>query len=205
MFYIGVDLGQKHDHTAIAIVERPERILENQRRIYNALAPLPMELLVRRVERVALGTPYPRVVEKIWEMTHASPMAGDCAVVVDGTGVGTPVVDMLRAADLGCQMTAVTITGGEKPTGGSARVCLPKKDLIASVQLALEKGEMKIARRMSEVRTLVRELMDVRISGERIGADRAGEHDDLVIALALACWKARRQRSGYGAGRLPWL
>ncbi|HWF11198.1 MAG TPA: hypothetical protein VG297_22165 [Bryobacteraceae bacterium] len=36
----------------------------------------PMELLVRRVERVALGTPYRRVVEKIREMTHASPMAG---------------------------------------------------------------------------------------------------------------------------------
>jgi hypothetical protein len=27
---------------------------------------------------------------------------------------------------------------------------------------------------------------------DRVGAERAGEHDDLVIALALACWKARR-------------
>ena len=205
MFYVGVDLGQRHDHTAIAIVERPERRGENQQRIYNALAPLPPELLVRRAERVALGTPYPKVVEKLRELARSRGLAGNCALVVDGTGVGTPVVDMLRAADLGCEITSVIITGGEKPTGSGSRVNVPKKDLIACVQLALERGELKIARKITEVRTLVRELIDVRVSGVRIGADGAGEHDDLVIALALACWKARSQKSLYGAGRIPWL
>jgi hypothetical protein len=204
MFYIGVDLGQKHDHTAVAIVERPERVSENQQRIYNALAPLPWELRVRRVQRVMLGTPYPRVVEMIREITRERLIKGDCAVVVDGTGVGAPVIDMLRAADLGCEITAVTITGGERQSGkGSSWVSVPKKDLISAVQLALEKGELRIARRMGDVMTLVRELVDVQISGTRIGAARAGEHDDLVIALALACWRARRPRNGYGTGILP--
>ncbi|HWC95718.1 MAG TPA: hypothetical protein VG456_03180, partial [Candidatus Sulfopaludibacter sp.] len=58
---------------------------------------------------------------------------------------------------------------------------------------------------MPEVRTLVRELVDVRVVGERIGAEGAGQHDDLVIALALACWRARRPRIGYGPGVLPGL
>jgi hypothetical protein len=30
-------------------------------------------------------------------------------------------------------------------------------------------------------------------SHTRIGADGYGEHDDLVIALSLACWRARRR------------
>ncbi|HEX4276856.1 MAG TPA: hypothetical protein VHZ74_15980 [Bryobacteraceae bacterium] len=29
------------------------------------------------------------------------------------------------------------------------------------------------------------------------------EHDDLVIALALACWRARRRENHFGEGRLP--
>ena len=29
----------------------------------------------------------------------------------------------------------------------------------------------------------------------RMGADGGGEHDDLVIALALACWRAKGQRA----------
>lgn len=120
-----------------------------------------------------------------------------CTLVVDGTGVGAPVVDMLREAGLGCELTAVTITGGENQSRrGGSWVSVPKRDLIEGVQLALEKGELKIARRMKEAGTLVRELIAMR-------RDAGGEeHDDLVLALALACWKARRWRSVLGEGRL---
>ena len=139
-----------------------------------------------------MGTPYPRVVEMVREIVCAHPFAGRCAVVVDGTGVGAPVVDMLRAAELKCEITAVTITSGDRETRrGSLNVGVPKRDLISGLQLALEKGELRIARKMKEVGSLVRELMEVR-----------GEHDDLVIALALACWRARRRENGFGAERL---
>ena len=36
----------------------------------------------------------------------------------------------------------------------------------------------------------------------RIGADGCGEHDDLVIALALACWRAKRKENGERGQRL---
>ena len=43
---------------------------------------------------------------------------------------------------------------------------------------------------------LTRELLDVRMSQRglaamQFGADGAGRHDDLVVALALAVWKAK--------------
>jgi len=53
-------------------------------------------LQLRYSERVALGTPYPEVVE------HEN-LRGRCAVVLDSTGVGEPVVDMLRSAGLGAR------------------------------------------------------------------------------------------------------
>jgi hypothetical protein len=224
MFYVGVDLGQKEDHTAIAIVERPDLLRGYQAREHQAAqrvrayqtqgdhtqrdrARTGISLLVRRVQRVALGTPYPRVVETIREIARGREFAGQVAVVVDGTGVGAPVVDMLRAAGLGCEITAVTITGGERESRqGSLNVGVPKRDLIAGVQLALEKGELRIARRMKDAGALVRELLDVRITGGmRVGADGYGEHDDLVIALALACWRARRRENGERGQRLPGI
>jgi hypothetical protein len=124
MFYLGLDLGKKHDHTAIVIVER-----------------LGEKLLVRHLERVALGTPYTAVVARILEIVQ---QIGQCAVVVDGTGVGEPVVDARRRAGLGCEITAVTITGGERQSGGGANCSVPKQDLIAAVQMAMEKGELRM-------------------------------------------------------------
>jgi hypothetical protein len=50
---------------------------------------------------------------------------------------------------------------------------------------------------MKEGATLVKEMaeMRVKISGsahEQYGAWRSGEHDDLVLAVALACWGVRK-------------
>jgi hypothetical protein len=188
-----LDLGQSHDPTAIAIVEKTGA------------------MRVRHLERMALGTPYPRVVERIREITRHGELAGNCALAVDATGVGAPVVDMLRAARLGCEVTAVTITGGERQRqNGSLQVSVPKRDLMAVVQVLLEREELKIARGLRERGALMRELGDVRSTAERngrtrMGADGYGEHDDLVIALALACWRAGRGQIGFGTRRLPGI
>jgi len=185
MFYIGLDLGQRQDHTAIAILERQTN-----------------RLLVRRAERLPLGMPYPAVVERVKAIVTA---LSQSVLIVDGTGVGIPVVELLRRAGLPCEVIAVTITGGDRESGSGASWSVPKRDLIAGIQVALEKHELRIAKRMKEVAALIRELTDVRIKATRIGAEGAGQHDDLVIALALACWRARRRENTYGRQRLPGI
>jgi hypothetical protein len=44
--------------------------------------------------------------------------------------VGAPVVDLLKAARLGCEVTAVTITGGERTNQNPAGWNVPKQDLM---------------------------------------------------------------------------
>ena len=105
MYFVGLDLGQKRDHSAVAVVERVDG-----RRAFQATTT--DRLLVRFAERMALGTPYPIVVERVRRIVQSNALAGNCALAVDATGVGAPVVDMLRAARLGCELTAITITGG---------------------------------------------------------------------------------------------
>jgi len=203
MFFAGMDLGQRQDYTAIAVVERRDLV-----RAF--LTPQFDSIAVRHVERLALGTPYPAVVARMREIMQSDALRGDCSLTVDATGVGVPVVEMLRAGRLGCEICAVTMTGGEREHGHGGGFSVPKRDLIAGVQVLLEKGELRIARDLRGARMLLRELMDVQArtksnGGTRVGADGHGEHDDLVIALALACWKAKRTRALFGAGRLPGI
>jgi phage FluMu gp28-like protein len=195
-FFLGLDLGKQRDHSAIAVVERletPQPYLA--RAVYAGMA-------VRHVERLALGTPYPAVVERVRWILGAPELAGQCAVAVDATGLGAPVVEMLRGSGLGCEIAAVTITGGERETelaGDAWNV--PKRDLITGLQMLVERGELRIAGNLKGVGALVRELVDIRLTareggGVRMGADGAGEHDDMAIAVALGCWRAARKVKG---------
>lgn len=153
---------------------------------------------VRYLERVALGTPYTKVVERVAQIVSR---LRKCTLIVDATGVGGPVVDALRRAGLGCEITAVTITGGAKESRTGSNYCVPKHDLIAGLQLALEKGELRVAPQLREAGALAREMLSVRVRSGfaagrgKVGADGNGEHDDLVVALALACWRARRRQN----------
>jgi hypothetical protein len=204
MFYMGLDLGQRRDPSAIAVVERIDLAKAYSGSAFHSLR-------VRHLERVPLGTPYPGVVARVREITrNIAMMAGRCALAVDGTGVGAPVVDMLRAARLGCDISPVTITGGDQSHRNGTAWSVPKRDLIAVVQVLLERNELKLARGLRELGALVRELTDMRSTQRaggrvRLGADGCGEHDDLVIALALACWRARRGQIGFGTRRLPGI
>ena len=108
-FYIGVDLGQRHDFTAIAVVERIPAPLPHFLDLRSAPE---VTFTLRHLERVALGTPYPKVVERVKALTTHAEMQGRCTVVFDATGVGGPVSDLLRGAGMGCETVGVTISGG---------------------------------------------------------------------------------------------
>ncbi len=200
MFFVGLDLGQKQDFSAVAVVEREEHRLA-------FLAPTLQSMRVRHLERMPLGTPYVNVVSRVSEIMQHPALTPRSWLVVDATGVGAPVVEMLRAARPPCRVTAVTITAGEKAHGRGEEWHVPKKDLMAGLQVLLEDGRLKIHRKLRESATLVRELTDVRLNPKAgghvgVGADGYGEHDDLALAVALACWRARRIDIGYGTQRL---
>ena len=194
-FFVGLDLGQAQDHSAIAVVERSVVLGERDLTTYERREVVTLKL--RLSERVALGTSYPAVVERVGEITGSRELAGRCQLVVDATGVGRPVVDLLAAARLGCRMWPVVITGGdtENYRGGYYRV--PKRDLVVQMQVAVQRGELGIAAGLRDGEVLLREMREMRVrvtdgGREQFGVWRSGEHDDLVLAAALASWGAKR-------------
>jgi hypothetical protein len=125
-------------------------------------------------------------------------------------GVDAPVVDMLRAARVGCDISPVTITGGDQQHRNGTAWSVPKRDLIAVVQVLLERKRIEAGTGAAGIggagAGVDRYAVDPESWGRvRLGADGCGEHDDLVIALALACWRARQGPIGFGTRRLPGI
>jgi hypothetical protein len=166
-------------------------------------------LRLRYLERIPLGTPYPEVVERVVAVTRSRQLAGRCHLAVDGTGVGRPVVDLLRRAKPEAVLQPVTITGGQTETMDQGFYRVPKRDLIVGLQVLLQRGGLQIAKGLQFARKLVEELeaVEVRISAagnEQYAAWREGTHDDLVFAVALACWSAQKAFPGELRGDDQW-
>jgi hypothetical protein len=213
-FFLGLDLGQTSDPTAIAILERqmPElppvpRLRQSERiRIIDGLKyvtmpdppPDPAAVAVfqgRHLERLRLGTSYPDVAVHVKQLLDTPPLKGNTQLVVDATGVGRPVVDML--IQQGLEPIAITITGGDQVVFERGwRV--PKRDLVASVQVLLQTSRLKFAAEIPAVPALVQELLAFRVkidpltAHDSYGAWREGAHDDLVLAVAVAAWWGQR-------------
>src|SRR5579872_3828791 len=182
MFFVGLDLGQKRDYSALAVVERIE-----PRMAWMGPAP---PLGVRYLERMELGTPYPDVVARVGEILRDPKMLGQSHLVVDATGVGAPVLDLLRAARVRANITAVIITGGDRAHYSGNQWCVPKRELLTGLEALLECGELRIAGKLREAARLVKEFESMQVEARVNGRWKMGgeEHDDLVLALSLACW-----------------
>ncbi len=189
-FLLGLDLGQVQDFTALAVVERVEA---------EDAATKPPRYEVRHLERPPLGTGYPQIAARVGEVLRRLPSRPRRPrLVVDATGVGRPVVDMLRQS--GLEPIAITITAGDTPSwvGGGWRV--PKRDLVSTLAVLLQTGRLKVAKELPDAATLVNELLNFRVKISVGGHDsyeawREGVHDDLVLAVSLAVWYGERPRN----------
>jgi hypothetical protein len=115
-------------------------------------------------------------------------------LLVDRTGVGAGVVESFY--EHGPFPTSVTIHGGSSLAEGPANLSfrVPKRDLVAAVQVLLQNGRLKIAPELELAPVLRKELLNFRVKIDPKTAHdsyehwREGDHDDLVLATALACW-----------------
>lgn len=186
MFYFGLDLGQAQDFTALSVVEKVK--IKNSDEI---------QYHTRHAERFQLGTTYPTMIDKLQERINAINIESDYTVVTDATGVGRPVIDLMRERKI--KTVPVVITGGEKelfdPELGGWKV--PKRILVSNLQVLLQNGQLKFAEGMMHAPTLINELLNFKIKVNTKGNDtyeawREGDHDDLVLSLAMAAWYAVR-------------
>lgn len=200
-YYCGLDLGQKRDYTAFTIVEE--------------LPPVAVpRYALRYIERFR-DQPYPAIVRHINRRFRAAELfAANTILAVDATGVGQGVVDYFRelegSRDLAVQrMLPICITAGAAITAKAGVINVPKKDLVAAVQRVLFQGRLVVAPSLPHASTLRGELENFEVatdedSGRASYNGRVGEHDDLVLSLAMALWTASKISGVMPETRLSW-
>lgn len=171
----------------------PWQVATARNRNYHRPRPPSPPLSLRHLERFPLGTRYPVIVERVAHLMHTPPLAGDAWLVADATGVGAPVTDEFRKVLR--NIADVTITGGTTvgvDVDSTYRYTVPKRDLVSTLQALLQSDRLKIAAGLPEAGTLVDELLAFEVSVSEAAHDtyegRKGAHDDLVLAVAMACW-----------------
>lgn len=180
-YYAGLDLGQRHDYTALVLIERTQS------------KPV-QSYAVRQADRTVQES-YEDVADKIAAYVASERLAGCTELTVDETGVGNAVVDMFRRR--GLSFSGVSITSGNSVRQEGSSWFVPKRDLVATVDVLLDSGRLAIPPHLPEAAALTRELENFRYKITAAGNDtygapdwRVNSHDDLVLAVALACWRA---------------
>lgn len=186
-YFVGLDLGQARDFTALTILSR-EAIRPG--------AGFPVYSL-RYLHRFELGTPYPQIVAAVAAILTRPPLSTSwVALAVDKTGVGFAVCDMLRTRFP--SMYGITITGGREVGIEAGGFSVPKVDLVSTMQVLLQNRRLKISPNLANAEILAQELqtfrakINVNTGHESFESWREKDHDDLVLAVAMAAWLGER-------------
>ena len=158
-YYAGLDLARLSDYTVLVIVDENARVV-----------------FADRHRRLDWGAQLARVVGAVRRYN-------DAQILCDSTGVGDPVLGLLK--NEGCNVEGYSLTAASKSA------------LIQSLSMMLEQRQIVLPRpelwpegidELEAFEYSVTEHDHVRMSAP------GGQHDDCVVALALAAWHVRPSR-----------
>jgi hypothetical protein len=168
-------------------------------------------LHLRHLERYPLRTPYTTIADGVVALVRSEALNSDeydsargrvakpkVELLVDKTGVGRGVTDILK--ERGLRFTGVVIHGGESSHLSDGAYHVPKKDLVAALEVPFDSERLKVAEGLELWGVLKEELQSFRrkqnpkTSHVSFEHWRESDHDDLVLAAALACWGVAGRR-----------
>lgn len=193
-FLLSVDLGQVADYTAITITERVHTFKE----IRSNLTPdiLVSKYHVRHIER--MQKPYTEVVERVKSLQKTPALKGENILLVDATGVGRAVVDLMRNEQM--RPIAITITGGQQIIHRPDGYTVPKAELVTALQIVFQARRINFVDNdaawkdygVPSLAVVKDELKNFRAKVTKTAHAQfeavTGEHDDIVLSLSQALW-----------------
>jgi hypothetical protein len=203
-FTLGVDLGQARDHTALALV----------RRLKNPGGDPSFQIFALR--QLPLGMSYPEQVKHVMGVLARPNLLGKTELVIDYTGLGRPVFDLF--VNSGASPIGINITAGENITNKGPIWHVDKANLVSRVVTLMQDNRCHVHQNVQAARSLIDELESFQAEYSETGRisynARSGKHDDLILAIAIALFRAEgnhsfnnwmtfMQRQGQPDGMIP--
>lgn len=186
--YSGLDLGQRHDHSAHADLELFWHDKGVCRVTYARL--FQPEIAIRSLHRFPLGTSYETVVDETVNRLAIRPWKSE--LVIDAGGPGPPIVDRLRKTlPRDVRLSPVLITSGKgQNTLTNGYTGVPRRSLLTNLLLTMAQNAIYADEGLPNWKTFEEELINLRGDSTHPSGNQA--HDDLVMAVALALSSALR-------------
>lgn len=183
MITIGARIGQRHESSAVCVVESEERLIEGRRQDH---------FLVRHLERIPAGASFTTIAKRIGEVTAEvySRTQTPPDLFVDATGLGQPVLDLVEREATHGWVIGAYFNHGDQRDLDAGIVKLGKAWLVARLQTLLQEDKLHLPR-TRDAEDLAEDLLSFEINlaadaSDRPGGFVVGRHDDLVVALGLA-------------------
>lgn len=197
-------------------------------------------MVSRNIQELVLGSGADRLVSTIdivhldqWVGLSYHEIVGECArtlghyklsnntdLLMDGTGVGDAVVELMIAA--GLNPLPIVVTGGQSvrevyqtfgsivPPSGQRltgfrpmkQINVPKSELVASAQVVMQQKRVRLASGLKWTDELKRQLIHLSPKATTAGrtryeSDDIGINDDMAFCLMMtAWWSIRRMKDG---------
>lgn len=217
-FIVGLDVGQISDPTALAVLERRIGITQGVWDVsfdvrYLERVPLrtPYPAMVRGVrERLEkLGEPCLLVIDATgvgrgvvdlfregWTVYEETELPPGALRDRQGWPQNMPPSFERRTLPGKPPVIALTLTGGTVAHADPHAWddwTVPKREVIGAVAVLLQQQRLRVARALPHAETLVKEAQNfqwkVSPTGlDQYGAWREGQHDDVLLAVAIAAW-----------------
>jgi hypothetical protein len=155
-YFAGLDLAKSGDFSVLTILNRAYEVVH-----------------VERMRRLDFGIQITRFQEALRRYNRAP-------VLVDSTGAGEPVLEMMRSAGMDAEGFVFTVQS--------------KKDLVQNLQILLEKKRIVLPK-ATLAPEMIDELQDYEFTVLPTGHTRMsappGANDDCVVSLGLAAWNRK--------------
>ncbi|MGV8123970.1 MAG: hypothetical protein AB2L14_29825 [Candidatus Xenobiia bacterium LiM19] len=176
MFIISCDLAKTFDYSAISVLEKTSSLYH-----------------LRSLNRMHKGTPYTVTAGQLRGMVSEPSLQCNGyppVLVIDGTGVGSAVEDILKAWRL--PLISVKIHGGMNVIRKPGEIRVPKKDLILTLLSVFNNERLQIAQAVPEGQDFINELQRFKVKinprTRRATFTGQGAHDDIVLSVAMGIY-----------------
>lgn len=156
---------------------------------------------------------YSDLTEYTSELIDSLDLSGQCALLVDSTGVGAAVFDLYESA--GLDPLGIVFTGGESVNTKNGRSLdsvatsrfgsiscfdVPKVDLVGSLQVYVQQGRLRMAEGLryehdaqEQYRNFVGRINE-KTKYVKYGNSSDEIHDDVVVADAMCTWYTQHMK-----------
>jgi hypothetical protein len=189
-FLVGLSVGQGVQPTAVAVLERHPRSRPGGSRSYTCR-------FLRRW--LPPATAYPALVKDLTTMLCGTPLTGHDLIVEAGPGIRA-VVSYLRKQRLRAPIQPVELKANAEDGFVEGLWRVTKASVIETTRLALQEGRLvfddlmppEVMATTPSTQTIYHALLNYPYNKAPVANDafasREGADDDLILAVALACW-----------------